>query len=246
MDINLTNIFKNVGFDEKEAKTYLALLAIGRGTATEIAEHSQLKRAIVYHILERLKKRGYAQELPGSKIKQYSPTDPNKVLQNVSSATESLRIVMPIIKALQDKGQEKPRIEFLEGKEAVLSMYKVYAEAKNIRYFSSMKRLYDLFPEEVESWTERRLKLGTKNITEKHLVNDTKFDREWVKFINKVGQEGRILPEKFIIEMDFAITKDFLGITSFDPLYIVVIHSEGIARSAAQLFDLAWLQGRKP
>jgi len=45
--------------------------------------------------------------------------------------------------------------------------------------------------------------------------------------------------------MDFTIADDILGITSFDPLFIVVIHSAGIASSAAQLFDLAWLQGKK-
>ena len=42
------------------------------------------------------------------------------------------------------------------------------------------------------------------------------------------------------MDMDFAIVDDTLGITSFDPLFIVLIRSESIAESAAKLFDLAW------
>lgn len=255
MDIDLTNVLKNIGFDEKEAKAYLALLAIGRGTATEIAEQSRLKRAIVYHVLERLKKRGYAQELPGGKIKQYSPSDPAKVLQNASAAAESLRIVMPIIQALQDKGREKPRIEFFEGKEAVISVYRTYSEAKTVRYLSSMKRLFEIIPDEVVRWSER-LRAGRVKSTEKNLLSDSKEDRDWAKMVEKAGlrsaegsgkasQQARVLPKGIKMEMDFTIADEILGITSFDPLFIIVIHSAGIARSAAQLFDLAWLQGEK-
>lgn len=47
------------------------------------------------------------------------------------------------------------------------------------------------------------------------------------------------------MDMDFAIVDNMLGITSFDPTFIVVIYSESIAHSAATLFDLAW-QGAKP
>lgn len=58
MDINLAKIFENIGFDQKESKTYLALLELGQGTATKISKQAQLKRAIIYHVLERLKKKG--------------------------------------------------------------------------------------------------------------------------------------------------------------------------------------------
>lgn len=244
MDIDLTNVFKNIGFDEKESKAYLALLEIGRGTVTEIAAHSGLKRAIVYHVLGRLKKRGYAQELREGKIKQFSASDPARVLQNATAAAESLRMVLPIVQALQDKGREKPRIEFFEGEEAVVSVYRMYSAAKNIRYLSSMKRLFEIIPDEVVRWSQR-LRSGQVKSIEKNLLNDSKEDRDWAKMVEKAGQRARILPKGIKMEMDFTIADETLGITSFDPFYIVVIHSPGIARSTAQLFDLAWLQGQK-
>ncbi|MFH1182672.1 MAG: helix-turn-helix domain-containing protein [Candidatus Moraniibacteriota bacterium] len=244
MDKNLTLPLQSLGFDEKEAKVYLALLELGQGTATEIATHAGLKRAIVYHVIDRLKKLGYAQEVTGKKIKEFSSSDPLKVLQNVSAAAESFRSVLPIIQALQDKGRERPRIEFFEGKEAVVSVYRMYSEAKTVRYLSSIDRLSAIIPDEVERWIER-LKLKNFASKECHLLNDTKKDREWVNLIIKAGLQGRILPKNMSVEMDFTIADDILGITSFDPLFIVVIYSEKIARSAAQLFDLAWLQGQK-
>jgi sugar-specific transcriptional regulator TrmB len=246
MDINLTSILENIGFDEKEAKVYLALSTIGQGTATEVSKQSGLKRAIVYHVLGRLKKRGYAQELPGGKIKQFSSSDPMKVLRNASAAAESLRIVMPMIQALQDKGREKPRIEFFEGKDAILSVYRtVYEPAKEARFLSSIERLNKFIPEETQAWV-KRYQTGTIKNHGKHLLSDSLADRVWAKEAERGrGQEARILPKNVQMEMDFSIADDVLGITSFNPLFIVVIHSAGIASSAAQLFDLAWLQGRK-
>lgn len=248
MDINLDSIFKNIGFDEKEAKVYLALLEIGRGTATEISKQAGLKRAIIYHVLERLKKRGYAQELREGKVKHFSASDPTRVLQNASAAAESLRVVLPMIKALQDKGRDKPRIEFFEGKEAILTVYRtVYEQAKVARFLSSIERLNKFIPEETAAWVKRYHGGAIKNLGF-HLLSDSSEDRAWARQTEKgPGQRVRILPESIKkMEMDFAIADDVLGITSFNPLFIVVIHSAGIARSTAQLFDLAWLQGRKP
>lgn len=246
MDINLPRIFENIGFDEKESKTYLALLEIGQGTATEIAKQAGLKRAIVYHVLERLKRRGYAQELREGKIKRFSASDPARVLQNASAAAESLRMVMPIIQALQDKGRNKPRIEFFEGKEAILTIYRaVYEQAKVARFLTSIKRLNKFIPEETAAWIKRYRSGAVKNLGF-HLLSDSTEDRTWgIETEKGNNQRVRILPKSVQMEMDFTIADDVLGITSFDPIFIILIRSAGIARSAGQLFDLAWHQGQK-
>jgi sugar-specific transcriptional regulator TrmB len=244
MDINLAKIFENIGFDEKESKTYLALLELGDGIATKISKRAGLKRAIIYHVLERLKKRGYVQELKDGKVKKFSASDPSRVLQNASAAAESLRVVMPIVKAMQEKGLNKPKIEYFDNKEAIVAVYRSFSSAKSLRYLASIKRLFDVIPDEVVRWTDRLRNKRLKS-KEKYLLQDSKEDREWVKLVDKAGQEAKIMTKGLKIYTDFTIADDILCITSFDPFYVVVIHSPGIAVSAAQIFDIVWLSGLK-
>lgn len=244
IDETLLKVLEKIGFNEKEARVYLALLELGQGTATEIAQRAGLKRAIVYHVVERLKKTGYVSDLPAGKVKRFSASDPSKVLQNVRIAMDDLKFMLPIMRALQDKGRIKPRIEFFEGKEAIISVYRMYEKGKDVRYLTSLKRLYEFIPEEIEAWVAR-YKSGVTKAIAKHFVTDTTQDQEWAKKVRPLGQQVRFLPKGMEMEMDFAIVDDMLGITSFDPLFIVVIYSEKITRSAAKLFDLAWEMGRE-
>jgi len=244
MDLNLEKIFENIGFDEKESKTYLALLELGQWTATKISKQAQLKRAIIYHVLERLKKLGYVQELKEGKVKKFSASDPSRVLQNASAAAESLRVVMPLIKALQEKGQNKPKIEYFDDKESIIAVYHSFSNAKKLYYLASIKRLFDVIPDEVVRWTDRLRNQRLKS-KEKYLLQDSKEDREWVRLVEKAGQEAKIMPKGLKMYTDFTIADNLFCITSFDPFYIVVIHSPGIAVSAAQLFDIIWLSGLK-
>lgn len=239
IDKSLLAVFTGVGFEEKEAAVYLALTELGQASAAKIATRAELKRPIVYHILERLKGRGYVQEVPGGKVKNFTSTDPSRVLQHSQLAVEEFRFMLPIVRALQDKGASKPRIEYFEGKEAILTVYRLFDKSKDVRFLTSMPRLSKFIPDEVESWIERGARFAKTRST-KQLLVDTPEDRTWAARAIQNGRRASILPKHVQFEMDFAISEDLLAITSFDPLFIVVMHSESIAKSAATLFDLAW------
>jgi sugar-specific transcriptional regulator TrmB len=233
-----------LGFDEKEARAYLALLELGQGTAAEIAKQGGFKRAIAYNVVERLKTAGYVHDVIGKhKVKRFAAADPSKVLQSAKTALEDFRFFLPVIRALQDKGRSKPRIEFLEGVNAIISIYRQYEQGKEVRYLTSIEKLNALMPGEVRAFAER-FQNGIIKTKAKHLLTDTPQAREWGAKVAAAGQMVRYLPKGTDIDMDFGIIDGVLGITSFDPSFIVVIHSEKIAHSAAALFDLAWLQGK--
>lgn len=242
IDVLLSNTLQAAGLDDKEARVYLALVGSPSGSVSEIADKAELKRPIVYHVLNRLIKQGYVQIQPG-KIQTHSACEPIKILQTVKTAAENLSLLLPMIRALQSKGRGKPRIEFFESKEAIVKVYRTYEAAKEVRYVTNMQHLMFLIPEEMKAWIERQ-KQPRSRPTIKNLLPATDEDKHWARILKRSNQEVRILPTGTNIEMDFAITNDALGITSFDPLFVVVIHSASIARSASQLFDLAWKQSR--
>ena len=59
----LTPFLKNLGLNDKEANIYLALLQLGKSTATKIAKKSGLKRPTTYVIIEQLIDKGFVQKL---------------------------------------------------------------------------------------------------------------------------------------------------------------------------------------
>lgn len=242
VDIAIQKTIKNLGFGEKESRVYLALLEMGEGAVTEVAKRAEIKRAITYHVLDDLVLQGYAQEVLGHKVKKFAATDPMKIFQNVKASLEDFRFMLPVIRSLQSKAGNKPRVEFYDTPKAVLGIYRLIDQMPSARFMSSVDRVNDFFPQAVNQWL-MGYKNGTIKLKGKHLLSDTEKDRWWGREVSIYGQEVRILPEGAHTEMDFSITDNMLAITSFDPLFVVVIRSESIARSAAQLFDLAWRAG---
>ncbi|HEU0051228.1 MAG TPA: helix-turn-helix domain-containing protein [Patescibacteria group bacterium] len=243
-DEAILRALQNVGLDQKESAVYTALLELGQGTVFEIAKRAELKRAIVYHVVERLKEKGYVHDVVAGKVKRFGAVDPSKIFQHTRAAVEDLKFMLPLLHALQNKGRSKPRMEYFEGREAILATYHVYEQSQDTRYVTSFSRMNELFPRELEAWFAR-VESGSVPTRAKHLITDTRIDREWAKNMAKHDQDIRFLPKGARMAMDFAITQDLIGITSFDPLFVVVIHNKGIAESASQLFDLAWEQGKE-
>lgn len=242
LDPLLIKTLISTGFEEKEARVYLAALTLGKGSVTEIAKLAELKRAIVYHVLGRLEAKGFAHEVLGAKVQQFAAIEPTKVFHTIKGAVDDFKFMIPMMRALQDKGGHKPRVEYFEGKEAILSVYRSFECAKEMRYISSIERFNTLIPDEVDAWIER-YKTGKINADiARSLLSNTKEDREWGDAMKAIGQEIKYLPKSQMVEMDFSICDDVLAITSFDPFFVVVIHSAPIAKSAAQLFDLVWIR----
>lgn len=230
----------NVGFTEKEARIFTALSELGEGTASQIAERAQLKRPIVYLILEKLVKHGTVLELPKQRVKRYASIEPTKLVRVLQANVEQLRTMLPLFRVFQRQGKQKPQIELFETKEAIASVFRTLEEEKSCRYVSTYSRLKEHFPVEVARWAARGANAKYQNES-KHLCVDEREGRELAKrmAMNK-KQHFRFLPKQTNLAMDLSISDSFLAITSFQPLFILVIRSTDLARSVNTIFDLAW------
>jgi sugar-specific transcriptional regulator TrmB len=244
LDKNLIQTLTDIGFDPKEARTYLATLELGTASATQIASKAELKRSIVYYVIDKLRSRGYVQEVEARGVKRFSAVDPSKIFKVASAAVEELRFMLPLIRAMQEKGTKKPRIEYLDDRSSILSMFRLYDRGKSQRFITSIERLSSTISEDPGIWAGR-YESGKIRVRTKTLLTDTPKDHAWAERVRATGQDVRFLPHKLKLDLEFAMVDDILGITSLDPLFMVVIHSEPAARSAAALFDFVWESGRK-
>lgn len=231
-----------VGFEEKEARVYLALLALGEAPATEIAKRAGLKRSITYVILGKLAERGFVSSVPGTRVQIFRSADPDKIVANAQSNLLALQQFAPVLRAMRQTGVGRPRIEVFEGHDGIVSVYRQFERGKEARYLASMHRHEEHFAAEFERWV-RGYESGTITTVTRNLVPDDTAGRRFATRVRSAARQSiRFLPKGQDVDLDLAVVDDRIGITSFDPLYIVVIHHPAIARSLATLFDLAWVR----
>lgn len=247
MDKQLQGILIDSGFTDKEAAVYLALLELGDGSVTEIGLKSGLKRSIIYVILEGLIKRGYATELTDSKIGRFVAADPLKILSNIETVAINFKQMMPILKGIHNTSKLKPKVEYFEGKEAVLSIYRHINYTTGSMFFTSMTELARHIPAEIDVWVSGiRNKAYVKNA--RHIFPDLEFDVKHGKMIDgQNGNEVRVLDSKMnMIEMDLSLySGNKICLSSItDNFYAFVIESGPLYNSLKTMFELAWTQGK--
>lgn len=184
MNPQLFKQLKDIGLKDNEARIYLALLEIGRGTVTQISSRAGLNRTTGYDILERLGLYGLVNRVVTSKKKRiYVPEPPIRLKQFLESkkrqAERRLNEVGSLLPELQTlyKTELKPTIKIAEGKEAMQKLYMNVTESKSTVYsILNLKGYAEAFDEMGTVQSEERFKKG---IQEKCLAVDSEVARWW-------------------------------------------------------------------
>lgn len=245
MDQDLLKLLENVGFTEKEAKVYLALLELVNGDVGEIAKIAGLKRPIIYIILEGLVKRGYVSQLPNTKVNKFQALDPSIILNQLRATTKNFSEMLPMLRTLHNEGRIKPRISYVEDKEGIWNIYQGFNFAKEAYFISSYVDIEKLFPKEIEKWVEY-YKKGIIAVKGKHLIPNNSEEVKYGKMLEESKQSVRILKSAKKYKMDFTLCENKLAITSFEnEPFMVVVESEELVKSMKPLFEIIWMSGKE-
>ncbi len=246
IDATIVGLFEQSGFASKEARVYAALLALGQGDVGRIAQVANVKRTNVYPLLERLKTRGYVSEMSGGKVRTFSPTDPAKVFRQLENNTKLFREMLPFLQAYVARSGARPSIQYFEGKDAVVSVYRDMHHYQNVCFINSIARHTEVFPEEVRYWGTV-FESESFRIHARAMHTDTHADHSFIDQVSGPKYEARLFPKGLDFVMDFAIYGENIGISSVtkDP-FIVVVESKDLADSMRTIFDLLWSRARRP
>ena len=75
---------EKLGFSRKEADVYLALLELGTAIVSDVAKKSQVNRSTAYILLDLLVQRGFVSISEKNKVKLFSITPPENLIQYIS------------------------------------------------------------------------------------------------------------------------------------------------------------------
>lgn len=227
--------------NKNQALVYLTLLKLGYGSVSQIAQAAELKRPLVYLILDELKQRGVVTELLDRTIKRFAATDPRIFLNQQKSALEDLRFMMPFFLRQYEQGVPKrPWVEVVEHPSGILRLYRQFGRATKARYISSFASLRTTFPEEVQEWIHSA-RMG-KSITPRYqIMVDEPEGRAFAEEVSICKAWNiRFLPSRMNIKINMDIIDDVVMVTHFNPLFATVTHAPSLANDYGVLFDLLW------
>ena len=235
-----------IGFSDKEAAVYLALLGLGPATVAHIARKAKINRTTGYDILEILSGRGLVNVLGEGAIKKYAAEDPQKIiaysqdkLQQIQQEFEAIKKLLPELKSVFNK-TEKPKVKFYEGKEGLKEVYEDTLTAKKpmILGYSCAEPMYQSLPDFLPDYLKKRV---ANKIYARMIAPNTAGIRELIKTDKQDLRESRLIPqEKLDLAIEINIYDNKVVIASWEEDLGIIIESEKIADAQKKIFELAW------
>lgn len=242
-DISL-KLLRKTKLNDKEAAVYLAVLQLGKASATEIAQLAGLKRSITYVVLDNLIARHYVSLAPGYSKKVYMATDPNAIASELDTTARDFREMLPYLRSMQRRAG-KPHVTYYSGIEGARRAFLQIRRPKEARYAISIHKAAKHIPEEVERWKKAYLD-GKARPGGRHLLTDTVEDHQYGQTISQAKQVVRYTRKKQEIEMDMALIDGTVFLTDFErEIQVTVIESKAIYNSLCALFDMAFEASKK-
>jgi len=110
--------FEKFGLSEYESRAYLALVALGSGSANFVAEIAQIPRTSAYKVMKSLEKKGFAKEKAGRPV-SFAPTDPEELSKKLVEEVEASFAKAATLKDLLSERGVPQLVYTIMGKERV-------------------------------------------------------------------------------------------------------------------------------
>jgi sugar-specific transcriptional regulator TrmB len=235
----MINSLKNVGLDEKTAKVYMAVLALGTSSVKTIAEKAELKRPTVYLHLDELIQKGFIQRITIGKREYYHVIDPKLVEKKLEEGLQEWKKEVKEFEKLRE-GQGKPSVTVFEGEKG---LNQVYEEIKNVRelmFWSDLSSVERKFPGIFQKINQATI---DNKIFTREIIADTPEARQSSK--RWAATAGEMYLSRLASGPIFNDTVIYGNVVAFFRLqdynlFVVRIEDTTIAETTKTLFEMAW------
>jgi sugar-specific transcriptional regulator TrmB len=188
-------LFKEIGFTEREIKVYFALTELGQSTAGPIAAKAKLSHTKVYETLERLINKGLITYTIISKTKHFQAGNPKEILNILDDRKQKMIAEIEELEIKSKFAKEKQETVIHEGHKALRALFNRITEelTKNDYYYSfALKQDYKDSTAPI-FFTNIHRKLAEKKVKDKSIANE-----EVRKDIEKAYIENKNIQFKFV------------------------------------------------
>ena len=126
-----TELFRELGFTEREVKVYLALLDLGSTTVGPITSKTKLQAAKVYETLDKLKEKGLVNYIIISKTKYFQASDPKEIINLLDERKRRFKEILEELRLKQKDTSFKQIAIVHEGFKAFKALFNRIADELN-------------------------------------------------------------------------------------------------------------------
>jgi len=241
------NQLTNLGFSNKEASVYLALLELGPSTTTEISRRAGINRTTGYDILESLSSDGLVNPIGETKIQKFVAENPDKVIiyleNKIKQGEERLKNAYNLLPELFSiyNIEEKPMVKYYEGIDRIKEVFEDTLTAKDeiVGYAVGTDAFEAVGEEYLRDYFKRRV---AKNIKVRVIAPDDPDTLKVTAGDKEELRESYIVPRNlFYFTTETNIYNNKILIISWKEKFAVLIESKEIADAQKKVFELAWL-----
>ncbi len=239
--MEITSILQQLGLEQPEVKTYLALLDLGESTATKIAERAELGRVHSYQILTRLIEKGLASYIIKNNVKYFLAADPETLLKSLEEKQKNLQKILPELKARQKLTKQDTSVEIYRGTEGLNTIFKMMLKEKEDYYMLGGGDQACSNPE-----FESILKIFLKR-AEHAKVKGWILERKRSHFYIAAHEQYRFLAPEYFSSTTLTIWGNKVATFVWTrPYYAIVIENEEVAKSNLATFKYLWKNAQEP
>ncbi len=243
--MDVVQILKKLGFDEKEIRVYLILLSLGPSPVRKIAQAVGINRGTTYDILKNLMKQGLVVYYHKEKKQYFITEDPAKLERHLEGRLEEMRhlkikimAVIPELQSMYNRGGGKPVARYYEGfagvKNILQDILDTVAREKQKEYFVySSANVRELLYKKFPHFTKERIARGLA-----------------VKVIalGEGGKEDKLSERKWLTTEETAPAYTLIygsktahiGLNGAENPMGVVVEDANIARTQQIIFERLW------
>jgi len=213
----------NYGLSDKEANVYLICLKTGQATANRIAEFANLARSTTYDILDRLKTLGLITTCVIDNKIQFIANNPEVLLTSLSEKKQAIENILPSLKDILKKVQDKPSAEVFQGKIAIIKIFdEILDNSKELKVIGSQGNALEKIGYHPEKFRLKRLekKIKIRQILEvskesKEIKKDPFTEVRFLKSLNN-SKEGIFIFDEYVYHIIFQYEISAIKIKSKD------------------------------
>lgn len=239
-------ILLEIGLSKNEARTYLALLSLGKTQAGAIIKQTRLHRMLVYNALESLQVKGLVTVQVEKKVKLFQASNPEILEEKAQKITRLVSEAIPDLHRIQKSHGDTVSVTTLTGHAGlVTNLEQLISSAtkqkdRTIRIIGGAKDVdaYEAFGD----WYPEYVKLLELSRVKKLLLAPADGAQVFrKKFLTEKDTILKTLPHGLTSPTYTRITEEMVSIEMYKPQIIIIqIVNKVIARSYLDSFELLW------
>ncbi len=237
--MNIKNVLKQLGLNDRHSTIYLACLEIGSASIQKISEKSGFARSTCEAVLKSLCEKGFVTSFKKKTSRHFSPEDPKKIVALAQEKVKLLEETLPQFSARYFKGNIVPTVRLYQGEVGIKNVLKeMLDEATEIISFGSIddihRALGDFFPK----FTAERIK---KRIPLKVILRHSELAEQRKRLGVQELREVRIISEEYNVSSATFVWNNKVAMCSLkEGVVAFVIESNELANIQRTMFELIW------